>query len=234
MADLKEWIWNSAVFLHRNASAYPLDEEFPRWILGLVAVQLLLILGGLFGFFLFGYVFWTSPRLFHSNLIAISVNSGVLFVILLTCRLVLACATLWDWRIIAIQSQHILTPPFLYVELVRVGAGYASIAGVAGIVGERVMATVGMGTYEKKRHPAFVVAVISSTWAFGIISSPFFLTGLQENRRMLRVMRKCVQAFVPCMCVLSTIWFIQIVCYLHYPRSTLFYFVRGSRIWPRV
>jgi hypothetical protein len=61
--------------------------------------------------------------------------------------------------------------PFIYIELARVAFGYAALSSTGAIVLERVVATIYMGSYERKTHPIFVFFVIISIWLFGIVSA---------------------------------------------------------------
>jgi hypothetical protein len=174
--------WTILHILSNNEPA-PVDEEFPMWILVLIAMQALITFIGLNFLVIFTSVF-RKRSLFHRNLVVIATNAALLWFIVMGCRFIISVASLLDWRIVgewinvrfnntflATRSTHIIAKPFVYIELIRVAAGYSSLASVCAIVLERVLATVYFGTYEKTTHPWFTSITIFYVWMFGIVSS---------------------------------------------------------------
>ena len=159
------------------------DEDFPQWILILIFLQAVLTFIGIHiqSLILFLVIFkWKA--VFHKNLRYIAANTGILLLTVLICRFTIAFSALFNWRIVgryffiaihtysllAIQSNHVVKQPFIYVEMLRVACGYASIFSVGAIVLERVIATSYLGSYERKTHPFFVSTTIVVIWLFGI------------------------------------------------------------------
>lgn len=80
-------------------TSLPVDENFPKWILSLILIQAILTLIGMHAFLVFAVVF-KKRTLFHWNLKVLSINTAVLFFIVMFCRFIIAVSGLFNWRII--------------------------------------------------------------------------------------------------------------------------------------